>query len=54
MEAASLVYDCLKREGRSDLIERYALEPFALNVQAVERTFLDKLLRSATIASPAR
>lgn len=43
MEAASLVYDCLKREGRSDLIERYALEPFALNVQAVERTFLDKL-----------
>ena len=42
MEAASLVYDCLKREGRSDLIE-YALEPFALNVQAVERTFLDKL-----------
>ena len=43
MEAASLVYDCLKREGRNDLIERYALEPFALNVQAVERTFLDKL-----------
>lgn len=43
MPAASLVYDYLKQEHREDLIAQFELEPFELNVQSVERTFIDKL-----------
>ncbi len=43
MTAASYIYDYLKQEKREDLINRFSLEPFELNVQGVERTFIDKL-----------
>lgn len=43
MQATSLIYDYLKRENREDIIRQFALEPFELNVQSVERTFIDKL-----------
>ena len=43
MIAASFVYDYLKQEKREDIIKQFALEPFELNVQRVERTFIDKL-----------
>ena len=43
MTAASLIYDYLKGENREDLIAQFALEPFELKVQRLERTFLDKL-----------
>ena len=43
MEATSYVYDYLKQERKSDIITRFGLEPFALNVQNIERTFIDKL-----------
>ncbi len=43
MAAASFVYDYLKQEKREDIITQFSLEPFELNVQRVERTFIDKL-----------
>ena len=43
MIASSYIYDYLKSIGREDIISEYNLEPFELNVQAVERTFVDKL-----------
>ena len=43
MTAASFIYDYLKQEKREDLITQFSLEPFELNVQELERTFIDKL-----------
>lgn len=43
MQASSYVYEYLKSIGRADIIEENRLEPFELHVQAVERTFVDKL-----------
>lgn len=43
MTATSFVYDYLKQENREDIISQFSLEPFELNVQGVERTFIDKL-----------
>ena len=43
MMASSLIYDYLKRNGFTDLIEQYGLQPFALNVQTAERTLVDKV-----------
>lgn len=43
MPAFSYVYEYLKSIDREDIIEEYGLEPFELQVQAVERTFVDKL-----------
>ena len=43
MAAASFIYDYLQQEKREDLIEQFSLEPFELNVQGIERTFIDKL-----------
>lgn len=43
MQATSIVYDYLENNGFHDLIERYSLEPFEVNVQMAERTFIDKL-----------
>lgn len=39
----SFVYDYLKQENREDIISQFSLEPFELNVQGIERTFIDKL-----------
>lgn len=43
MQASSYVYEYLKSIDRDDIIAKYGLEPFELQVQAVERTFVDKL-----------
>lgn len=43
MEATSFIYDYLKQIDREDLIKQFLLEPFELNVQGVERTFIDKI-----------
>ena len=43
MRASSLIYDYLERNGRTDLIEQYSLQPFELNVQTAERTLVDKV-----------
>ena len=43
MFATSIIYDYLYRNGYTDLISQYGLEPFEVNVQVSERTFVDKL-----------
>ena len=43
MQASSFVYEYLKSIDREDIVAKYGLEPFELQVQAVERTFVDKL-----------
>lgn len=43
MLASSLLYDYLERNGYSDFVEQYALQPFELNVQTAERTLVDKV-----------
>ena len=43
MLASSLICDYLHRNGYTDLIEQYGLQPFELNVQAAERTLVDKV-----------
>ncbi len=43
MLASSFIYDYLKQENRDDLISQFSLEPFEVNVQSLERTFIDKL-----------
>lgn len=43
MTASSFIYDYLKKEKREDIIKQFALEPFEVTVQSVERTFIDKL-----------
>ena len=40
---SSYVYEYLKSIDRADIIEMFELNPFELQVQAVERTFVDKL-----------
>ena len=43
MLTSSLIYDYLERNGYTDLIEQYSLQPFELNVQTAERTLIDKV-----------
>lgn len=43
MEASCFIYDYLKQEKRDDMITQYSMAPFELNVQSMERTFIDKL-----------
>ncbi len=43
MPVFSYVYEYLQSIDREDIIAEYELEPFELQVQAVERTFVDKL-----------
>ena len=43
LQATSIIYDYLKQNGYDDLITRYGLEPFEVNVQAASRTLIDKL-----------
>ena len=42
-KCSSIIYDYLKEINRSDIIEMYELEPFDIKVQALERTFVDKV-----------
>ena len=41
--ASSIIYDYLKETSRIDLIEKYELNPFTINVQTLERTLIDKV-----------
>lgn len=41
-EITSMIYDSI-REAAPDIIERYGLAPFAMQVQSVNRTFIDKI-----------
>ena len=43
LQATSIIYDYLKQNGYEDLIQKYGLEPFELNVQTASRTLIDKL-----------
>ena len=43
LQATSFIYDYLKQSGYDDLIVKYELEPFELNVQTASRTLIDKL-----------
>lgn len=43
MFASSYIYDFLLKNNYNDIIYEYGLEPFELNVQAAERTMIDKL-----------
>lgn len=43
IQATSIIYDYLHENGFDNLIEQYGLEPFEVNVQVAERTFIDKL-----------
>lgn len=43
MTASSFIYDYLSENGFGDFICKYNLEPFSVNVQSAERTFIDKI-----------
>ena len=43
MQATSFIYDYLNNNGYTNLIEKYQLEPYELNVQTADRTLIDKL-----------
>lgn len=42
-EVSSIVYDYLKETNNFQIINEYELEPFKMNVQTLERTFVDKV-----------
>ena len=41
--ASSIIYDFLEERGFGNIIEEYGLEPYPVRVQAIERTFIDKV-----------
>lgn len=43
LQASSLIYDYLKKNGYDELIGQYQLHPFEVNVQAADRTLIDKV-----------
>lgn len=43
LTASSYIYEYLIKENRRDIIDNYSLSPFEVNVQSLERTFIDKL-----------
>jgi hypothetical protein len=43
MSVTSLIYDHLKEQGLNDIISEFDLKPFDVRVQALERTFVDKI-----------
>ena len=43
LQATSIIYDYLKQNGYDDLIAKYGLDPFEVNVQTASRTLIDKL-----------
>ena len=42
-ETKSMIYKYLKNLKREDIIETFDLSPFKMNVQSLERTFVDKI-----------
>jgi predicted nucleotidyltransferase component of viral defense system len=47
LPVASIIGQYLQKTGRTDLVSRFALEPFVMQVQSLERTFLDKIFALA-------
>ena len=47
MQVSSLVHDFLLATGSEGEIIKYGLEPFKVNVQSIERTFIDKVFALA-------
>lgn len=43
VEADSLIYNYLNNNKNYDIIERYDISPFVVNVQTTDRTFIDKI-----------
>lgn len=43
LQASSLIYDYLKKNGYDELIDKYQLLPFEVNVQTADRTLIDKV-----------
>lgn len=43
LQASSLIYDYLKKNGYDNLIDQYQLQPFEVNVQSADRTLIDKV-----------
>jgi hypothetical protein len=43
MEISNYITKYLKKNNRTDLIEKYVLFPFVMPIQTIERTFVDKL-----------
>ncbi len=43
MQSTSIIYDYLNSNGYANLVEKYQLEPYELNVQTADRTLIDKL-----------
>lgn len=43
LQASSLIYDYLKKNGYDELIDQYQLHPFEVNVQTADRTLIDKV-----------
>ncbi|MCL2819743.1 MAG: nucleotidyl transferase AbiEii/AbiGii toxin family protein [Oscillospiraceae bacterium] len=43
MDAASIIYDFLVANNAINEIDQYALQPFKIKVQSIERTFIDKV-----------
>ncbi|MDD3415904.1 MAG: nucleotidyl transferase AbiEii/AbiGii toxin family protein [Lachnospiraceae bacterium] len=42
-EVTSYIYQYLAKEEEQELIQEYGLEPFLMNVQSLERTYIDKV-----------
>lgn len=42
-KASSIIYDYLSEIGNLKIIKKYELEPFQIQVQTLERTFIDKI-----------
>lgn len=43
MPAGSYLYDYFNENGNTQMIAQFGLEPFTVNVQTLERTFIDKI-----------
>lgn len=42
-EVTSIIYDYLLKNNKIDIIEEYDMKPFLINVQTLQRTFIDKV-----------
>jgi hypothetical protein len=48
MEVSSFLYDYLVENGYDNVIEQYAMQPFEITAQSLERTFVDKVFALGT------
>ena len=47
MQVTSLIHDFFKANGGDEVIKQYGMEPFSIQVQSIERTFIDKVFAIA-------